>query len=324
MAKISVIIPVYNTATYLECAVRSIMSQSLTDIEIIIINDGSTDNSLEVANTMANQDHRIVVYSQQNGGLSVARNNGLQKAVSEFIYFMDSDDELEPDALEHCYKKIVDGNLDIVFFNASILHEDKTTAPFSFDYDRVPIDDSKIYKGAEMMEFLIDHDCYRSSACLYVARRSFIDNIGLSFYPGIIHEDELYTALLFCQAERVGYINQPFFHRRVRSGSIMSIKFGMRNMQGYLTVAQKLTEFSGYLEPKKKRVITKLIQYIINPAIYNASRMKLQDRYIVFKEIIQRDFIKHIKSKNILILILPQLVKLKAIIRNIRNSLSGK
>ena len=95
---VSIIIPVYNTEEFVEEAVRSIMNQTLQDIEIIIINDGSTDNSLSIIRKLANEDDRIQIYSRENKGLSATRNQGIYIAKGKYQKFMDSDDYLEPDA----------------------------------------------------------------------------------------------------------------------------------------------------------------------------------------------------------------------------------
>lgn len=108
--KVSVVIPVYNTEKYVREAVESIMNQTLRELEIIIINDGSTDNSLQVAEELAAADSRIQVYSQTNRGLSMARNAGITHAHGRYIYFMDSDDLLEKDAMELCYSKCEEKN----------------------------------------------------------------------------------------------------------------------------------------------------------------------------------------------------------------------
>ena len=107
--KVSVIIPVYNTEAYVEQTLRSIMGQTLRDIELIVINDGSTDGSLSALERIATGDDRIRLYTQPNKGLSQTRNAGIDRARGEFIYFMDSDDLLEPDALERCYERCQSG-----------------------------------------------------------------------------------------------------------------------------------------------------------------------------------------------------------------------
>lgn len=113
--KVSVIIPVYNTAPYLHEALSSITGQTLQELEIIIVNDGSTDGSGEIIREVAETDGRIKVFEQENQGQSVARNVGLEQATGEYIYFMDSDDLLSLNALEICYDYCLRLRLDFVF-----------------------------------------------------------------------------------------------------------------------------------------------------------------------------------------------------------------
>ena len=116
MAKVSVIIPIYNTEKYLKECLNSVINQSLVDIEIICINDGSTDNSIEILNEFKKQDGRISVISQDNQGQAVARNKGLSLANGEYIYFMDSDDILDLTALEKVYSLSKENDLDLIIF----------------------------------------------------------------------------------------------------------------------------------------------------------------------------------------------------------------
>ena len=106
MIKISVIVPVYNTEKYLERCIKSIINQSLTDIEIIVINDGSTDNSEQILKNFACKDSRIRIINQKNAGLSITRNNGLQIASGEYISFIDSDDYIHKDMIKILYDNI--------------------------------------------------------------------------------------------------------------------------------------------------------------------------------------------------------------------------
>ena len=117
MPKVSVIIPVYNVENYLQKCLDSVINQSLKDIEIICINDGSTDSSLNILKSYASQDNRIIIIDKPNEGVSVARNKGLEIAKGEYIVFVDSDDWLELNALELCYNKIKQDNSDMVVFN---------------------------------------------------------------------------------------------------------------------------------------------------------------------------------------------------------------
>lgn len=116
--KVSVIIPVYNVEPYLSACLDSVCHQTLRDIEIICINDGSTDRSLDILQSYAERDSRIQVYSQENRGPGEARNAGIYRAHGEYIQFMDSDDMLEPDVLLYAYEKAKAEKLDVFAFDA--------------------------------------------------------------------------------------------------------------------------------------------------------------------------------------------------------------
>jgi len=114
MPKVSVIIPVYNTEKYLGECLDSVLKQTLSDIEIICIDDGSTDNSLKILNKYAKKDKRIKIITQKNSGVINARNNAIAQAVSEYIYPLDSDDIISPDCLEKLYNAIQSGKADVI------------------------------------------------------------------------------------------------------------------------------------------------------------------------------------------------------------------
>ena len=114
---ISVIVPVYNAAAYIERCVKSIQNQTYTYFELILVNDGSTDNSLEICKTLAGQDERIVVLDRPNGGASAARNTGLAHMRGQYIVFADSDDYVSPSYLENLHRAAKQGDYDIVQCN---------------------------------------------------------------------------------------------------------------------------------------------------------------------------------------------------------------
>src|SRR5690554_2682260 len=116
MSKVSIIIPVYNKAPYLDSCISSVINQTYKNLEIIIIDDGSTDNSLEICENYRKKDERIQLISQENQGVSVARNKGIQKASGEWIYFLDADDYLELDAFEILVKKSHYLDVDLIHF----------------------------------------------------------------------------------------------------------------------------------------------------------------------------------------------------------------
>ncbi|MFA7140593.1 MAG: glycosyltransferase, partial [Proteiniphilum sp.] len=259
--KVSVIIPVYNTDAYVEEAVRSIMNQTLRDIEIILIDDGSTDNSLSVIEKLAREDSRIQYISQTNQGQSVARNAGLEKASGEYIYFMDSDDILDADAFQLCYDKCRREQLDFVLFHAVIFNPNHGFG-ISFDYKQPILDEREIYTGQSMLSEMISQRTYRCSPCIHFIRFKSLTLFSLRFFPGIIHEDELFTAQLYIQAQRAGYINQSFFKRRIRANSVMTMQFSMKNIHSYFVVTEQLLRYVKHSSTQTKRLIYKLIAYI--------------------------------------------------------------
>jgi glycosyltransferase involved in cell wall biosynthesis len=124
MAKVSVVIPVYNVEDYLRQCIESVLKQTLKDIEIICVDDGSTDSSLSILEEYASQDNRIKIIKQANGGAGAARNNGLRNATGDYLSFLDSDDFFEPDMLEEAYNKAEKYKADFVVFNSDQYHMD--------------------------------------------------------------------------------------------------------------------------------------------------------------------------------------------------------
>ena len=120
MCRTSIIVPVYNTADYLKECFESIYNQTQKEIEVIAINDGSTDNSLEILEEIKREHPDLIIYSQENRGLGDARNKGIELAIGEYIYFIDSDDCLAPEAMETCYQYAAENHLDVVMFDAEV------------------------------------------------------------------------------------------------------------------------------------------------------------------------------------------------------------
>ena len=121
--KVSIIIPIYNVEEYLEECLKSAVNQSLQEIEIICVNDGTPDNSMDIVKRYAAADHRIVIVEKENGGLSSARNAGLQAAKGEYVYFLDSDDYILENAMEVLYGQASKDALDNIYFDAESFFE---------------------------------------------------------------------------------------------------------------------------------------------------------------------------------------------------------
>ncbi|MGL4868148.1 MAG: glycosyltransferase, partial [Cetobacterium sp.] len=255
-------------------ALNSVINQTLKEIEIIVVNDGSTDSSLEIIKEYEKKDNRIVVINQENKGLSCARNSGLRIASGEYIYFMDSDDYISLDTLEICYTNSLENNLDFIFFDAKSFTNDNIDIS-GYDYDRSStISEKTIFSGAEILKQLLDKKKYRSAAVLNFINLNFLKEIKLEFYPGILHEDELFTFLLFIFSKKTSYINRKFFQRRVRPNSIMTNQKGEKNMIGYMTVAKELNKIKLIEKDElKQKLLNNKIQDMIGSLISLSNKL---------------------------------------------------
>lgn len=311
--KVSVIIPVYNTEPYLEKAVKSILNQTLTELEIIAVNDGSTDNSLEILKELQKTDARLHIYSQPNQGLSVTRNTGMSKATGEYIYFFDSDDFLREDALADCYRKAVTYQCDFVLFDAVIMDDPNPEHSAALPYQRKNIlKDNYCYTGGEAWKQLRDQKKNSTSVCLHMIRTDYLRSISLKFYPGILHEDHLFTFLLYLQAGKVCYIPEDYFHRRVRQHSIMTSPVSMRNIDGCLTVCKELTRYAR-LHPRlpisSRTLIQREIASLVNIIASTSMPLSFGNRMKILQKLLN-DYSGKLTVASILLLFFPCL-KLK-------------
>lgn len=312
-SKVSVIIPVYNTEPYLEIAVRSILDQTLEDIEVIAVNDGSTDNSLKILQQLQATDSRLQIYSQENQGLSITRNVGLEKATGEFIYFFDSDDFLEKEALADCYHKATADNSDFVIFDADILNDMQTEKQNLSAYHRKHIlNPNHCYKGHEAWEQLRNQKKNSPAVWLNFIRTDYLRSINLQFYPGILYEDRLFTFFLYLQAERASYIPRNYFHRRVRMNSIMTSPMSMRNINHLFTICKELVLYKQthtMMSAKGKELLGSEISTTVNTIASLSMPLTFGERMIVLRKLLA-NYAGKLSIASIILLFFPCL-KLK-------------
>lgn len=234
--KVSVIIPVYNAEDYLRQCLDSVINQTLPDIEIICVDDGSTDCSAEILLEYSEKDTRINVVTQENQGQSSARNNALNIATGEYIAFLDSDDFYRENTLAELYTLAQSETADIIGFNAFPLFENKNLEirfqAWKTYYARKQIINKPI-SGLTAMNLLTQNSEYRPSACLLFYRRSFLEEKHIRFYEGIIHEDNLFTFQCFVLAKRVMQVSEQYYGRRAREDSTMTQVESVKNLRGY-------------------------------------------------------------------------------------------
>ena len=217
--KISVIVPFYNTEKYIGDCLFSILNQTFTDFEIICIDDGSTDNSLEIVKNFAQKDNRIrIIHFDENCGVSHARNVGLSEVKGEYVLFIDSDDTFELEALGECYAIAKRLSLDMLIFK--LLNYDNKTG-------------EKIYRKNFEMEFLkntVGEDVFNFSRVAdnffkisptipgKFFKRTLLS--GMKFNEGLIFEDNPFFIEVFLKANRIYFYNKHLYNRRLRDDSI--------------------------------------------------------------------------------------------------------
>ena len=230
MTKISVIVPIYNVENYLSMLMDSLISQTLKEFEVILVDDGSPDNSGAICDDYANKDNRIKVIHKKNGGVSAARNDGLKEAQGEYVIFCDSDDWLPLDALELLWNKAVNSGADIVIGDVYQYKNGVSRQARFYKEDFVSDDELFIHK-------MIQADIYKTYCPLppeegpafgyggpwnKLVRRKLLSDNDIKFDVRVkgIYDDILYTANILANAKKVAYIDKPVYYYRLISTSI--------------------------------------------------------------------------------------------------------
>jgi len=269
MPKVSVIIPVYNVEQYIRECLESVLFQTLSDIEILVVNDGTKDRSIEVIEDLIAGDERIRLINKKNGGLSSARNAGLVTASGEYVLFLDSDDYLDKTALAILYTYAKENNIEELFYNAESFFEEKAeeeNGNYKTYYNRNGRY-SEVLTGQELFVKFVNNKDYKPSACLQLVKTEFLAENGISFYEGILHEDNLFTLQCLLMAKRAAFLDEKLYKRRVHLESIMTSPKGMRNSYGYyITVYEMLKTieyYTGDLDEQYKETIEQQLKSLL-------------------------------------------------------------
>ena len=236
MNRISVIIPVYNGEKYLRECIDSVLGQTLRDIEVVCVNDGSTDGSLEILSKYASDDSRLKLVSQPNAGLGAARNKGLELATGEFVHFMDADDKFAgDDVLARLIAAAEKDELEALLFDADVFGDAGSAKSIHHgDYIRRH-DYSGVCSGTELFGRMRKNKEYVVSACLVLLRREFMVRNSVRFPDlRIFHEDNVFLTHVLLSAKRASHRNWICYHRRAHAGSIVTTAPTVRHLRGYL------------------------------------------------------------------------------------------
>lgn len=289
MESVSVIIPCYNVAPWLEACLDSVLCQSITDVEVICINDGSSDNTLKILQRYHEQDPRVLVVSQKNKGLSDARNKGLKLAKGKYVYFLDADDLLaDCDILSFCMSAMERYELDILYGEATVFYDDeKLEEEFGKQFNsryKITHDYEGIFKGTDLIRATRLNKDYYEPVGLKFYNRYFLQKNKLWFIKGQLHEDNIYTFKSFFLAERIMVMNRPLYKRRIRHDSIMTKGFSPSNVQGNLI---NFIESLRFLEKqRRKRTFDEVVGFA--PRCYKNSVLNM---YLGLNAAQQKEFI---------------------------------
>ena len=220
-AKVSVIVPIYNVAPYLPECLDSILAQTMGELEVILINDGSTDSSGSIADDYAKQDPRISVIHQENHGLSFARNKGLEEANAVYVMFIDSDDWIDTALIENLYKRALETKADLIACNFQEEYNYHSSEP-SLELTGEIVDINYEHRSSIYYR-LLSPKTYSGYVWNKLYRLSIIQQYGLQFVDNkkVGGEDGLFNLCFMLHLKRAASIQKPVYHYRQRSSSIM-------------------------------------------------------------------------------------------------------
>lgn len=259
--KLSIIIPFFNDGKYIGECLNSVLTQNYSNFEIILVNDGSTDNSIEIVNSYI--DPRVKVIEQKNCGQSIARNTGLEYATGDYIWFIDADDVIFENSMEKINNYLKSG-CSILFFGArSFFDNDEIEKKIKklWKYDR---SSHGIMKAEKFLEKEILNKTLTVSPALFVYKRS---DYSIRFAPNIIHEDNLFLVNLIYN-KKDAYIlsvEDKFYYRRIRQGSTVSSIKSKKHFDGYNFCIESVNELNKSLY--KSKILNIFIQNLIKANI---------------------------------------------------------
>ncbi len=276
MTKVSVIIPVYNVEKYLQRCFDSVVNQTLKEIEIILVNDGSSDSSGEICDRLEKTDSRVRVIHKQNGGLSDARNAGIEAAQGEFLSFIDSDDYVVPDMLEYLYINAVNSGAQIA--TGTMIMVKNGNAKTSSDFT------PSVFSPEKALENALYGPVSSLSVCNKIFKKELFEDI--KFLVGKTYEDAYIVPSLFLKADKIFMSGKAVYHYVIdRQDSITNVSFSEKNFN-----------MVDAFEFNRKKVCEKY------PALFNVFTYRIYYAYVMlFKKIIFSVDFKKNKYYNVLV-----------------------
>lgn len=224
---VSIIVPVYNVEKYIQRCIDSLSNQTYKNLEIILVNDGSTDKSVEICECAALKDQRVRVIHQHNSGSSVARNTGLDHATGKFIAFVDSDDHLQKEAIDEMLQLLLVNNLDVVEFE-----RDNPNAPSSFDNKfKIETQEEAFIRTIKTSSFQVWKRLYKTSLIS-----------DMRFIPKIIHQDVFFVIDLLKRIDKIGHLNKPLYNYNRDNQSVIRSKYTLAKTKAGIMATEYILE----------------------------------------------------------------------------------
>lgn len=302
--KFNIVVPIYNVEKYLKKCLDSIAAQDYKDYKVLMIDDGSTDTSSEIAKKYAERNNNFFYFYKKNGGLSSARNYGIDHADCDYLLFIDSDDYVVPQMLSILNEKLRKNPVDVIEFNAWIVEEGKDNIPLNRHY----VDENIVKSGHVYFADNLRNGCLYSAVWLKCVRFNLFYNGKLRFKDGLLHEDELWTPQLMIMANTIMYIDNKLYFYYQRPGSIMHTEKRQKNYSDAKSVFYELEKiYLTSLLPKKE---LNIYRSYLSRKMIGICQMDKENVHAHDKIFIKRNA-KDLKSRvqMILFMINPKLLK---------------
>ena len=315
MKKLSFILPVYNVEPYIEKCIRSIRDKDMPykEYEIIVINDGSPDNSKEIVKNLQKEIPNILLINQENQGVSAARNKGIDNANGEYLVFIDPDDYVNPNLLRKLYDRVKRDNLDILQSGRSLVSSDGIVRHMVGNEDIK----GKIFDGISAFYQKDKEFQFFDSSVGYLYKRCLINENNIKFPVGVVHlEDGVFIRKIFTLAKRVGFENCDFYQVFLRPGSASRSEVGtsLKAVEGDIISVKNLLLFkeNHQLNSSQKELInTSILKYILLPlmraistkdirALSNYNKLLRNENILPanINQVSANDYLKYAKSLN--------------------------
>lgn len=288
---VSIIVPVYNAEKYLKRCIESVRNQTYQAWEMILINDGSVDDSGKICSKYSENDERIRVIHSRNGGASVARNKGLDIAGGEYITFLDSDDYwIDENSLQKLVERLEQSNADVLSFNFCKKENDEMKSP----YFQITISQKSDLSNKESLTFATKNGLWIACAWNKIIKRTLFENHDLQFVEGLTAEDVGWSARLALVVDRMDYLNVPIV-AYVQRGDSITGSLNEKKIKALKENIDTVFECCSLAQAEKKELLSSYMAYQVGVFLYDVAGF--EELKIVWRKDIEK-YLPFLKKSN--------------------------